>query len=218
MGAFFFSGPRMRFQIPPSARPGILPHGASRRCLGLLLVLLSLCLRLTGADLPACDLTGQPVDPLLGTPGNTVILIFVSTDCPISNRYAPAVNDLVRLFASPTRQFYAIYPEPATTPAAVRQHRAEYGYALPALLDPGHALVRRAGATVTPEATVFHLPPEAGASPRLVYRGRIDNRHENIGRTRPEATEHDLREVLVAIAGGTTPPARTTRAVGCYIE
>ncbi|WP_164976157.1 redoxin domain-containing protein [Oleiharenicola lentus] len=202
--------------VPPFLWSRTKPPVAGLRW--ILLVLVVLILRLPGADTPSRDLTGHAFDPLDHAPAGTVILLFMATDCPISNRYAPVVNDLVKVFASPTLRFFAVYPDPATTPAAIRKHQWDYGYTLPTLMDPEHTLVRRAGATVTPEVAVFSISAEAGKSPRLVYRGRIDNRHEDIGRSRPNATQDDLREVLKAIVNGTPLELHTTRAVGCYIE
>ncbi len=207
---------RMISPVPPLVQSRTKPRVAGIRW--ILLALGVLILRLPGADTAPRELTGPGFDPLANAPAGTVILLFMATDCPISNRYAPVVNDLVKIFASPTLRFFAVYPDPAATPAAIRKHQGDYGYTMPTLTDPEHALVRRAGATVTPEVAVFSVSAEAGTSPRLVYRGRIDNRHEHIGRSRPKATQDDLREVLVAIVSGTPLEQRTTRAVGCYIE
>ncbi|MDQ5979999.1 MAG: hypothetical protein QG602_2974, partial [Verrucomicrobiota bacterium] len=135
----------------------------------LLFVLIVLSLRLQGADTRARDLNGQVFDPFAESTAGTIVLIFVATDCPISNRYAPVVNDLAVTFSSPNLRFFAVYPDATATASAIRKHREEYGYKLPALLDPDHSLVRRAGATVTPEVAVFLLSPEAGASPLLIY-------------------------------------------------
>jgi len=51
----------------------------------------------------------------------------------------------------------------------------------------------------------------------LVYHGRIDNRYADLGKERPEATQHDLEEVLKAIVQGKPVPYSTAKAVGCYI-
>src|SRR6266478_5023594 len=42
----------------------------------------------------ALDLGGSPKDTLKETPGKVVVLIFVRTDCPISNRYAPFLQEM----------------------------------------------------------------------------------------------------------------------------
>jgi len=40
------------------------------------------------------DLAGKPVDPLERAAGKPLVLIYVRSDCPISNRYAPTVKAL----------------------------------------------------------------------------------------------------------------------------
>jgi hypothetical protein len=82
------------------------------------------------------------------------------------------------------------------------------------LRDDHHSLVRLAGAETTPEAIAFAVEQDG---PRLVYRGRIDNRYEDVGRMRPAATDHDLADIVDALAGKGRLTLRTTKAVGCAI-
>ena len=72
-------------------------------------------------------------------------------------------------------------------------------------------LVRRAGATITPEAAVF------GAAPEPLYLGRIDDRYVDFGKARPEATRHDLEQALDAVLDGRPVPEPRTEAIGCFI-
>jgi len=159
------------------------------------------------------DLEGRPVTALPAGPGPTV-LVFTRTDCPISNRYAPELRRLGQRFAKRGVAFRLVYVDPAETPAAIREHARAYGLGADVLRDPRHELVRLAAATVTPEAAVFVADP---AGPRLVYRGRIDDRAVDIGRTRPQPRTRDLADVLEALSTGHALPPRTTTAVGCFI-
>ena len=130
------------------------------------------------------SLTGAPVDALQAPAGTkAIVFLFTSTDCPISNRYAPEVRRIAEAFGSKGVVFRLVYPNPAETAAQIREHMAAFAYAgaTEALRDPAHALVKFAGATVTPEAAVY-------AGGRIVYRGRIDDRHVELGVERPAAT------------------------------
>ena len=51
----------------------------------------------------------------------------------------------------------AFFPQPSldVPQEAMRQHAREYGHTCPVVLDREHALVRRAGATMVPEAALF---------------------------------------------------------------
>ena len=147
---------------------------------------------------------------MIGTLALTV-LIFVSTDCPVSNRYAPEIVRLYEQFTPQGLRFRLVYPNPLDTPQAIDAHIRGFGFPRITQRDPEHRLVKQAGATITPEAAVFDK------SGRLVYLGRIDNRFVELGRERPAATEHDLRNALTAlVAGKPIAPART-QAVGCFI-
>jgi hypothetical protein len=95
------------------------------------------------------DLDGRPADPLADGAVATVFL-FVRTDCPISNRYAPEVRRLWEGFAPRGVAFFLVYPDPGEEPATIRESIADFDYPFPALRDPEHRLVARAGATVTP--------------------------------------------------------------------
>src|SRR5580693_341193 len=69
------------------------------------------------------DLDNRTVDPLQAAPETTAtVLLFVTTDCPISNRYAPEVARLFKSFAPKGVRFWLIYPNPAESPQAIRNH------------------------------------------------------------------------------------------------
>ena len=158
------------------------------------------------------DLTGTLIDPLdAPTSIKATVVLFVSVDCPVSNRYAPEVIRLHDRFKTQGIAFWIVYPNPAESVATITRHLEEYRYPSRALLDPTHAFVRAAGISMTPEAAVYD---RAG---RLVYRGRIDDRYVNIGLERPAPTRRDLEEVLIAITSGQAVTPRMTEAVGCYV-
>jgi thiol-disulfide isomerase/thioredoxin len=140
-----------------------------------------------------------------------VVLLFVRTDCPISNRYAPELQRIYQKYSLKGVDFRLVYPETGLTPDKAEKHRKEYGYTIPALLDSGHEYVTRARAHFTPETAVF-------VHGQLIYLGRIDDRYVDLGKARPEAARHDLDEVLAALVAGKSVRPRETKAVGCAIE
>ena len=166
------------------------------------------------------DIHGNPVDPTTDAQAVASVTLFIESGCPISNRYAPEIRSLHQHYAPKGVNFWLVYPDSDTSVQAIREHMEEYGYAMPALLDPEHALVGRANAQVTPEAAVF-----AGDG-TLVYHGRIDNLYVDISKRRPEATVHDVAEVLDALLDEKASGSATGRslkrtsqpAFGCYIR
>ncbi len=106
----------------------------------------------------ARDLRGSPKDPLKETPGKAVVLVFVRTDCPISNRYAPLLREMSVKYGS-AAAFWLVFPDKNESPESIRSYLREFSYKLPALRDPEHSLVKKSGAKVTPEAAVFNWKP-----------------------------------------------------------
>src|SRR5260370_17995986 len=159
----------------------------------------------------ATDLAGKPFDPFRAAPGKVVVLIFVRTDCPVSNRYAPAIQQLSAQNGDKVA-FFLVYPSKKETADAIRKHDREFGYKLPALRDPQHILVKQSQAQITPEAAVFD------ANRRLVYHGRIDNLYEDFSHARKSATTHELADAIEAAIAGKTLSGKTTPSVGCYIS
>jgi len=167
---------------------------------------------LTAADVRLPDLDDRVVDPFKAPAGTKALaFIFVSVECPISNRYAPEVRRLHDKFAAQGIEFSLVYPNPMEPVAAIRRHLKDYSYPMRALRDPRQELAKVAGATITPEAAVFD------ARGRVLYRGRIDDRYVSLGVERPVATRRDLDEALTDIVAGKAPREASTQAVGCYI-
>jgi AhpC/TSA family len=181
----------------------------------LLLAVVALCflpLLDPWADQPsAVDLNGDHVDPFKSSAGKIVVLIFVRTDCPVANRYAPTIQ---RLSVQHLKRasFWLVYPSKVDSPEMIRKHDRDFGYKLPALRDLQRALVKQSHAQITPEAAVFD------ANRRLIYHGRIDNLYEDFGRARTAATTHELDEAIEAAVKGKRLAAEAVPAVGCYIS
>jgi hypothetical protein len=160
----------------------------------------------------ACSVAAAPQSPSFPAKGDkATVLIFVSSDCPISNRYAPDIRKLYDEFTPQGVRFWLVYPNVMDDDAAIEKHVKDYGHPAVALADRDHYLVKLAGATVTPEAAVFD------GQLRLLYRGRIDDRFVELGRERPAATRQDLKAALVAMLAGKQVPEARTQAVGCFI-
>ena len=140
-----------------------------------------------------------------------IVLFFVSTDCPVANSYVPEMNRLHDAYAPRGVLFLAVQTDNGAPDAAIRKYAGDYRYDYPMLLDRRQELVRMADATTVPQVAVF---TDGG---RRVYLGRIDNRVEDFGKQRYQATEADLREALDAVLAGKQPPRATTKSIGCAI-
>jgi hypothetical protein len=159
------------------------------------------------------DLDGRATTPLVAGAGAINLLIFVSTDCPISARYSPEINRIVREYQPKGVHVWLVFAEPKVTSATVRANLREFhaGVPVPAIIDTGFQLTDAVGASVTPEAAVY-------TSAGRAYRGRIDDLYEVIGQSRRTADHHDLREALDAVIAGKPVTTPVTKAIGCFIE
>jgi len=164
------------------------------------------------ASIEVKDVEGHAFKPLELGDHSAAVIVFIATECPVSNSYAPQINRLCEEYKPKHVAFYIVYSDPDLTDQAAQEHAKAYGYTCPALMDRKHALVHQLGPKVTPEVAVI------GKDGALVYRGRIDNLYYAIGKRRPQATTHDLLDAIEAtLAGHEASPART-RAVGCSIS
>ena len=143
--------------------------------------------------------------------GKVAVLIFLRTDCPISNRYAPTIQRLSTRYSGQAA-FWLVFPDRKASADGIRKHLADFGYKIPALRDPQRVLVEQSHVPVTPEVAVFDIRG------RLAYHGRIDNWYEDFGRSRPAPTTHELDDAIRASLSGKPPAAAVTDAVGCYIS
>jgi hypothetical protein len=107
--------------------------------------------------------------------------------------------------------FYAVQSDPSVAEPEVVKYARDYRYSFPLLLDPRQDLVHLAGATVTPQAAV--LSPDG----KLLYLGRVDNRVEDFGKQRFQATEADLRDALDQVLAGKPVARPRTKSIGCAI-
>jgi len=165
----------------------------------------------TSESAVALDLTGKPIDPFAMASGKPVVLIFVRTDCPISNRYAPVIKEMSQKYTGAVLMLL-VYPDKAETISNIKKHLQDYGYTIPALRDQQHALVKLGGVEITPEAAVFN------ANGELIYHGRIDNWYKEFGHARNAPTTHELDEAIQSALNGQHTAPASVGGVGCYIS
>ena len=140
-----------------------------------------------------------------------IVIFFVTTDCPLSNAYAPEMSRIADSYGPRGVRVYAVQGDTSIPDEEVRHHAKEYGYRFPALFDPQQILAHASGATITPQAAV--LSPEGN----VLYLGRIDNRVQDFGKVRYQPTEFDLRDALDEILAGRPVAHPRTHAIGCSI-
>ncbi len=144
-------------------------------------------------------------------PARVRVLLFLRTDCPLTARYAPEVRRIAQEFRTRAVSFWLVYPDRSDSKGAIEAYSKQYSLPGTTIGDPGGDLVRRAHATVAPEAAVFD------GEGHLLYHGRIDNRWVDFGKVRPTPTVHDLEDAITDALAGKPVPEAKTRAIGCSL-
>jgi peroxiredoxin len=155
--------------------------------------------------LPDADGKERTLASLGGAKGT--VLIFVSTQCPVSNAYNERMEKLSQELKARGLSVVGINSNVAETRDAIKSHAAEKGLSFAILKDEGNRVADRLGASVTPEAFLLD------ANKRLVYRGRIDN-----SRNGDSVTSSELREAVDAVLAGKPVAKSEVRAFGCSIK
>jgi hypothetical protein len=189
----------------------------SRSTLACALLAAPLCRAQRVPTVYGYNTNGQPVTRLASSGTEAIVLFFVASDCPISNRYIPEIRSLEEKFAAEHGVCWLVYPNVGETSSGVRQHEAVYGSEEHILLDPDHRLVAFAHAKLTPESAIL-VPEHSDAETfRTVYHGRIDDRYVQFGHERPKATQHDLERAIGDVLQHRSVEQPNGPAVGCGI-
>jgi peroxiredoxin len=160
-------------------------------------------------DLTLTDSTGK-ARSVRPSEAKAVVIIFLSVDCPVANRYAPELARLARENAEGV-VFYGVHCDPDLTAEQARRHATEYKLPFLVLLDPTHELAKAARVTRVPTAVVLSTDGV------VLYHGRIDDRNTGTGKARAEPTRRDLAEAIAETLAGKRPTIPRTSVVGCEL-
>ncbi len=155
-------------------------------------------------------LDGQPIE-LTPPAGGASVVVFYSSECPISNAYSPTFDELRKRFAGRPVKWTGICVDPDLTDAEVRAHARDFKLIFAVARDRHGAFARKIGATMTPEAFVLD------DHRRIRYYGRIDDQFAARGVRNAAPTGADLRDAIAAVLDGKPVAAQHVPAVGCPI-
>ena len=172
------------------------------------------------ADIPAPPIIGATIaDFTLPDPSGTAhtlaslhgkngtVLIFIATQCPVSNGYNERMEKLAQDFKARGINVVGINANSTESAADVKDHAAKNNLTFPILKDNGNKVADMLGATRTPEAYFLD------AGNKLLYHGRIDN-----SRDITQVNSSELRDALEATLAGKPVPKATANAFGCSIK
>lgn len=139
--------------------------------------------------------------------GDTTVVIFVSTACPISNGYNDRMKAIYNDYSAKGVHFVFINANSTEPAAEVAAHAKAHGFPFPVYKDAAGAVADLFGAQVTPETFVMD---KDGV---IRYHGYVDD-------SVVEARAHSqgLRMALDAVLAGKAVPMAQTKAFGCTIK
>jgi hypothetical protein len=182
--------------------------------------LLAVCLCVASGIAPAqarygSTLDGKPLEQLAPRGTKAVVLFFVATECPVSNRAFPEMERLRETYEPRNIRFLYVYPNAGETTNEIRTHQASYDPLGTAILDPDSALVHLTHAFVTPEAAILTPAPHHGW--KVAWIGRIDDRFVHIGLQRPKPTQLFADRALSQLVASQPITPDTGTPIGCTI-
>jgi len=136
-----------------------------------------------------------------------IVLIFVATECPISNAYNSRMEAIYNDYKGKDVAYLGINSNKAESVMSIKEHAKENGLTFTILKDEKNIIADQFNASVTPE--VYILNSEF----HVLYHGRIDNSREDAN-----VETNDLRNALDQILAGKEVSVSKTKAFGCTIK
>jgi len=136
-----------------------------------------------------------------------IVLMFIATQCPVSNAYNGRMVELYKDYNSKGVAFVGINSNKQESAEEVGNHSKEHGFEFTVLKDWNNVVADKLEASVTPEIYVLNSKLE------VLYHGRIDDsQREN------RVASKDLRVALDRILAGKAVEVTETKAFGCTIK
>lgn len=157
------------------------------------------------SDFQLLDLQGGS-HPFALLKGDTTVVLFIATRCPVSNAYNPRMEALYKDYSSRGVRFLFVNANVNEPSQEVKDHAQQVGFTFPVYRDSGN-VAERFNAQVTPEAYVIN---KQGI---IRYHGAIDD-SQNEARIR----KHSLRDALDEVLSGKPVTVAETKAFGCSVK
>jgi peroxiredoxin len=136
-----------------------------------------------------------------------VVVMFIATECPISNNYNERMVRIHNEYKEKGVAFIGINSNKQEDVDAIKQHAAENNFSFPVLKDVDNKIADNYSASVTPEVYVLDK------NKNVLYHGRIDDSRSESG-----VKSKDLSNALDEILNGKPVTVTETKAFGCTIK
>lgn len=158
------------------------------------------------------DLQGK-IHLLGGRDGKSpVILVFMGTTCPISNRSIPKLGRIANYAKKNGLEFYGVIADPYTSRAEAAKHSNEFKVAFPVIFDGALSVASQLRPSHVPQAFVF------SAKGKKLYSGAIDDAWADISKPKAKAHKEYLRDAVASIVAKKAIKVPSTKPIGCIFE
>ncbi len=141
------------------------------------------------------------------------VYVFLSESCPICKSQTLTLRQLYSEYSSKGISFIGLFPnQEYSTNESIQQFGKKYQLDFELKKDEGQKMVKKFSATTNPQIFVVR-----NSTQKVLYKGKIDNGFESIGKKRQVITEHYLREALESILQKKEIAIKETQPVGCFI-
>ncbi|HLP19059.1 MAG TPA: redoxin family protein [Chitinophagales bacterium] len=149
-----------------------------------------------------------------GKAGDSIsVYVFLSETCPICQNQTLTLRQLYDEYAGKGISFVGLFPnQDLSTREGIQKFGRKYKIDFELRKDEQQKLTTQLAATVTPEVFVVN-----NATQKVLYKGKVDNSFEGIGKKRQVITKHYLQDALQSILEQKEVALKETPAVGCFI-
>lgn len=140
------------------------------------------------------------------------VFIIISPDCPLCQNYALTLNEQQKQFAPKKIKYIGVVSGKIYTVQEINHYKKLFNVQFELLIDENYEIKKALGASVTPEVFLIN---NLG---KTIYSGRIDDWAYDVGKHKPKATEHNLKDAVNAYIAGKPIKIKKTKAVGCILE
>ncbi len=158
-----------------------------------------------GFTLPGSD--GQTHSLSDFNDAKSVVVLFVSTKCPVSRGFDERMAQLAKDYQSRDFVFLGINSNKAESMDEIKEHAKKQGFTFVVLKDENNVVADQFKAKVTPEAFVLD------GNGDVLYHGRVDDTADPA-----ERKAEDLKNALDQILAGQDVAVAETKAFGCTIK
>ncbi len=136
-----------------------------------------------------------------------IVIMFIATECPVSNAYNSRMEDLYKEYNPKDIAFLGINSNKAESVERIKEHAEDNGLTFTILKDENNVIADEFDASFTPEVYVLNGRYE------ILYHGRIDN-----SKNEADVVTQDLKNALDEILAGKEVTNNSTKAFGCSIK